>query len=255
MSPKAGALAGRAAIVTGASSGIGQAVALRLAREGASVLAVARRAERLASLADAIAQEGGRCAALAGDVGDHALAERAVAAALELGGGRLDMLVNAAGLFQVAALEQLTDEAVQRTIEVDLLGPMRLCRAAAPPLRAARGVIVNISSINSIIGDPDSPAAHYNAAKAGLDGVTRQLAVELAPEVRAISIAPGVIDTPMISGWAAEDARQRWLDANVPLRRLGRAEEIAGVVSFCVSDDASYVTGCTILADGGYTVL
>ncbi|MGD9744615.1 MAG: SDR family NAD(P)-dependent oxidoreductase, partial [Dongiaceae bacterium] len=115
---------------------------------------------------------------------------------------------------------------------------------------------VNISSINAVIGDKLSACSHYSAAKAGLLGLTRQLAVELAPEIRVNAIVPGAVKTPMLDGWNEDPADMKaWLERFVPLNRIARPEEMAGVIAFLASDDASYLTGATIVADGGVAIV
>jgi meso-butanediol dehydrogenase/(S,S)-butanediol dehydrogenase/diacetyl reductase len=249
-------VAGRVALVTGGGSGIGRATAKRLADEGGAVFVVGRRVEPLDETVSAIRRGGGSAERAALDLTDRAAAAEAVNAAVKWG-GRLDILVNCAGAFPYAPFpEAMTDQDWDAALEINLNAPMRLCRAACPALKAARGSIVNVSSINAVMGDDVSKCAHYSAAKAGLLGFTRQLAAELAPEVRVNGVAPGAVDTPMLVGWM-DDAKERqaWIDRYVPLKRLTRPEEIASVIAFLASDDASTVTGATIMADGGMTVV
>jgi NAD(P)-dependent dehydrogenase (short-subunit alcohol dehydrogenase family) len=133
---------------------------------------------------------------------------------------------------------------------------MRLCRAAVRELRRSGGTIVNVSSINAFVGENDGACAHYSASKAGLDGLTRQLAVELAPTVRVVAVAPGAVDTPMAEGWLDDDdKKEAWFKRFVPLGRIARPDEIAAAIAFLASGEASYITGTTVMVDGGMAVV
>ncbi len=247
-------LDGRVVLITGASSGIGAATSRRFAREGARVFTVARREAELSALTDELRAAGHDASFFAADVTDPSAPGEAVASAHRWG-GRLDAVVNCAGSFPSAPFPELTDADWDAALALNLTAPMRVARAAAPLLEG--GVIVVVSSINAYIGDELSACAHYSAAKAGLVGLTRQLAVELAPKrVRAVGVAPGGVDTPMLEGWNDDPADMAaWLGRFVPLGRLARAEEIAAVIAFLVSDDASYITGQVLLVDGGMAVV
>jgi 3-oxoacyl-[acyl-carrier protein] reductase len=249
-------LDGRVAVVTGGGSGIGRATALRLAAEGAAVFVAGRREAALDETVAAVAGEGGRAGRLAADLREPDAAARVVEAAAGWG-GRLDAAVACAGTFPSAPFAELPDGEWDEALAVNLTAPMRLARAATPHLAERSGAVVFVSSINAYLGDLLSACAHYSAAKAGLVGLTRQLAVELAPQgIRAVGVAPGGVDTPMLEGWNEDPAEMRaWLDRFVPLGRLAAPEEIASVIAFLVSDDASYVTGQVLLADGGMAVV
>ena len=249
-------LDGRLAMVTGGGSGIGRATAVRLAADGAAVFVGGRREAALDDTVAAVAAEGGRAGRLAVDLREPDAAARLVEAAVGWG-GRLDAAVSCAGTFLSAPFAELSDDDWEEALAINLTAPMRVARAATAHLAQRSGVVVCVSSINAYIGDLLSECAHYSAAKAGLVGLTRQLAVELAPRgVRAVGVAPGGVDTPMLEGWNENPAEMRaWLDRFVPLGRLAAPEEIASVIAFLVSDDASYVTGQVLLADGGMAVV
>jgi NAD(P)-dependent dehydrogenase (short-subunit alcohol dehydrogenase family) len=247
-------LTGRAVVITGGGSGIGRATALRLAAEGARVFLVGRRAEKLEQTAEAVAHAGGEAGSLAADLCEPGAANDVIEAALAWAGG-LDILVNCAGSFPSAPFPELADEDWRDAIETNLAAPMRLSRAAVPALKTARGAIVNVSSINAVMGDALSQCSHYSAAKAGLLGLTRQLAVELAPEIRVNAVVPGAVDTPMLDGWNDNPADMTaWLERFVPLLRIATPDEIAAVIAFLGSGDAGYMTGASIPVDGGMTI-
>ncbi len=242
----------RVAIVTGSSSGIGRAIAGELARRGMSVVVTSRTAERAQAAAEAIAAQGGTALGVAAQLtepdGPAALVARTLDAF-----GRLDVLVNNAGAGQVADSETLALADWQRIIEIDLSAPFRCAQAAAGPMLAAgRGVIVNVTSLAGHVALPRRAA--YGAAKHGLEGLTKTLAVEWARRgVRVVSVAPAYVATPLLAGtskaggFTLDEVAQR-----TPLGRLAEPEEVARVVAFLVSDDASYVTGSSVLVDGGW---
>jgi meso-butanediol dehydrogenase/(S,S)-butanediol dehydrogenase/diacetyl reductase len=247
---------GKIALVTGGGSGIGRATAIRLSQEGAGVTVCGRRLDRLEETVQLIEKDRGRAAAAPVDLREPGAAERAVAMAVDWG-GRLDAVINAAGTFPSAPFpDAMSDREWADALEINLSAPMRICRAATAHLRASHGVIVNVSSINAEIGDAVSMCAHYSAAKAGLLALTRQLAAELAPAVRVVAVVPGAVDTPILEGWLEDpDERQEWLRRYVPLARIARPEEIGAVITFLASDDASYLTGVAVMADGGMSIV
>jgi 3-oxoacyl-[acyl-carrier protein] reductase len=245
-------LSGRVAIVTGSSSGIGRAVASELARRGMSVVVTSRSPERAAAAAAAIEAEGGTALGVAAELTEPEAPGALVARSLEAF-GRLDALVNNAGAGQVADSETLALADWQRIIDLDLSAPFRCAQAAARPMLAAgRGVIVNISSLLGHLGL--ARRAAYGAAKHGLEGLTKTLAVEWARRgVRVVSVAPAYVATELLAG--TSKAGGFTLDEvahRTPLGRLAEPEEVARVVAFLVSDDASYVTGSSVLVDGGW---
>jgi ketoreductase RED2 len=234
---------GRVALVTGSSSGIGRAVAQRLADEGArvvvnSVRSVEAGEELAASLPEAIYVQG--------DVSEVEAAEELVARASEQW-GRLDILVNNAGATTRIPhhdLEAVTAELFRQTLDVNLVGPWNVTRAAAPLMREQGGDIVNISSIAGV--RPTGSSVPYATSKAALNHLTRLLANALAPHVRVNAVAPGLIATPWTEDW---QDMHRAVEARAPLQRVGTPDDIAEV---CLGLLASgYVTGEVVVADGG----
>jgi NAD(P)-dependent dehydrogenase (short-subunit alcohol dehydrogenase family) len=239
-------LQGRTALVTGATSGIGRAVAIALAAYGADVLIHGRDAERGAEVVQAIVDAGGRARFLAADLTVTADAQRLADAA-----GDVDILVNNAGISLWAPTGALALDGYDKMFDGNVRAPFVLVATLAPKMAArGRGAIVSISSMAGDIGMPGGAA--YGATKAALEAMTRAWAAELGGRgVRVNAVAPGPVYTPTPSG--PEFIRQ--LGATTPLDRAAQPEEIAEVVAFLVSDRASYVTGTTVAADGGRTAI
>jgi NAD(P)-dependent dehydrogenase (short-subunit alcohol dehydrogenase family) len=251
-------LRGRHALVTGASSGIGRATAELFAAEGARVLLVGRSLERLDATAAAIAAAGGTATSAVADLTDPAAIEGLEARIDADLDGRLDVLVNCAGVYESQPFEEVSEADWQRTLRTNLRSPFLLTQLAARRMAAGGGgAIVNVSTVNALVGDADVDISAYAAAKGALHGLTRQSGVELAAaNVRVNAVVPGVIDTPMLSEWTdqAGDVND-WLEARVPLGRLGGPQEVARACLFLASDDASYMNAAFLAVDGGMMAL
>jgi NAD(P)-dependent dehydrogenase (short-subunit alcohol dehydrogenase family) len=240
-------------IVTGASSGIGRAAALRFGRDGASVLVVGRSEPELAEVAAAVEREGGKSAALVADVTAADAPARIVAAALEHLGG-VTTVVNAAGIIASGSVETTNDEQWDAMLDVNLRAPFRLMRAATPPLSESRGSIVNVSSVTGLRAFPGVLA--YCVSKAGVDQLTRCAALELAPKgVRVNAVNPGVVVSNLHRrGGMNEESYAAFLEHSKkthPIGRPGEPTEIADLIFFLASDQAGWITGETISIDGG----
>jgi NAD(P)-dependent dehydrogenase (short-subunit alcohol dehydrogenase family) len=240
-------------IVTGASSGIGRATALRFGRAGAQVLVVGRDEAALAEVAAAIAREGGQAAGLQADVTQGSAPERIVAEALDRFGG-LTTLVNAAGIIASGSIESTTDLEWDNMMDINARAPFRLMRAAVPALTASRGTVVNVSSVTGLRAFPG--VLSYCVSKAAIDQLTRCAALELAPKgVRINAVNPGVVVSNLHRrGGMDEQNYAKFLTRSRethPLGRPGEAAEIADLVFFLASDAAGWITGETISIDGG----
>ncbi len=253
-------LTGKAALVTGAAQGFGFACARRLAEAGAAVLLADRRADRLEVASERLAADGRAVAAAAADVSSEADVERLVATAVS-DFGRLDVLVNNAGVFSNFLVENLLPQEFQRILDVNVRGAFLCIRAAAAQMRrqGAGGSVVNVTSIDAI-HPSGSGLSHYGASKHAIWGLTKAMALELGPSgIRVNAVAPG----PSLTEGAVEfveagapagiDVEAQWgaYEARIPLRRLAHPDDVARAVLFLASDLGAYVNGAQIVVDGG----
>jgi glucose 1-dehydrogenase len=252
-------LAGKVAIVTGAAQGIGQACAVRLAREGARVALCDVNAAAAEKAAQAIQASGAAAIAVAGDVAKPADVDNVLAATLRALGG-IDVLVNNAGVVDDAPFLDLPVEEFDRVLGINLRGAFLMGQAvarymageakAAAQRGSSPGAIVNMSSINEKFALPDHVA--YSISKGGISQLTKAMAIALAPHgIRVNAVGPGTIDTPLLESVIRDQSFRAKVLSRTPLGRFGRPEEIAAIVAWLASDEASYVTGTTIFADGG----
>jgi 3-oxoacyl-[acyl-carrier protein] reductase len=241
-------LAGRVAIVTGGSRGIGAAITALLAEDGATVVVSARDADRLERAVKEMAADGATIVGVAADAASREDAERLVDTAKQQF-GRLDVLINNAGITRDALLVRMKDEDWDRVMDVDLRGAFFMTRAAAKlMMRQRSGRIINIASTAGAMGNAGQ--ANYSAAKAGLIGLTKSAARELAHwSILVNAVAPGLIETDL-TATVPEAARQALL-AQVPLGRIGTVREVAEVVRFLAGDGATYITGQVFHVNGG----
>ncbi|NKB89841.1 MAG: 3-oxoacyl-ACP reductase FabG [Acidobacteria bacterium] len=239
---------GKVSLITGASRGIGRAIAERLAAEGSDVVLAARTEAACEPVAEAAAAHGVRTMNLALDVGDADSVKAGVKAALDEF-GQVDHLINNAGITRDDLLLRLKDDAWDAVLKTDLTGVFLCSRAVLRSmLRRRQGRIVSISSVVGLMGNAGQ--TNYAAAKAGVHGFTKALAREVASRsITVNAIAPGYVESDMTDG-LTDDIKQQ-LQEQIPLGRMGSGEDIAGVVSFLLSDDAAYMTGQVLSVDGG----
>jgi NAD(P)-dependent dehydrogenase (short-subunit alcohol dehydrogenase family) len=250
-------LEGKVALITGAGSGQGRAAAILFAEHGARIAVADINDAGARETVDLVEEAGGKAVAVHADVSNRADNDAMVAAAVDTFGG-VDVLYNNAAIQMSGRLIACTEEQWDITIATNLSAIFWACRAAMPHLREGDGgSIINTASVLGLIGSEGYAA--YGAAKAGLVALTRQIATEYGPEVRANAIAPGSIDTPRFRKVAAEmtdgEGFVRGLLENIPMKRLGTAADVAGIALFLASDLSAYTSGAVIPADGGLAAL
>lgn len=249
-------LAGKVALITGGGTGIGKAIAQAFAREGAKVALAGRRKEKVEESAKEVESRGGEALALACDVSKARDAKRAVRETVERF-GRLNVLVNNAGILSVSTIEQISEEDWDRLMEINLKGPFLMCRAALPEFRkAGGGAIVNIGSVLGLVAMKDRAA--YCASKGGVTLLTKAIALDHAQEnVRANCICPSIVETELVKNLFAGSEKQEALRqarmATIPLRRFGQPADVAEMAVFLASEESSWLTGAAIPLDGGLT--
>ncbi|CAB4590719.1 unannotated protein [freshwater metagenome] len=249
-------VAGRVAIVTGAASGIGEASAIRLAEEGASVICADLNAEGAEQTAQAIVAKGGTAIGYTIDISDSTQCDAIVAKAVSTYGA-IDILVNNAGVNLPGVFHEVTNATIERTLSVNVMGAMYLTRAALPHmLKNSRGSIVNMSSVNGLVSEPFLSV--YSASKGAIVMFTRGIALDYAKTgIRCNAICPGWVDTPINHAHAKMlgglDHVYKTIDSFQPIGRPGTPREIANLVLFLASDEASFMTGSIVSADGGMT--
>ncbi|HQU41941.1 MAG TPA: 3-oxoacyl-[acyl-carrier-protein] reductase [Pirellulales bacterium] len=243
-------LSGQVALVTGASRGLGQAIAVALAQAGAKVACVARDRQKLEQTVGAITGSGGAAELFECDVTNSASVQQVVEAVAEKW-QRLDILVNNAGITRDTLIPRMSDEQWDEVINTNLRGAFLFTRAATRVMMQQRyGRIINVASVSGLMGNPGQ--ANYSASKAGLIGMTRTVARELASrKVTVNAVAPGFIESDMTA--ALGDALLSEVKVRVPAKRLGRADEVADAVLFLAAPSSAYITGQVLTIDGGLT--
>jgi NAD(P)-dependent dehydrogenase (short-subunit alcohol dehydrogenase family) len=241
---------GRRALVTGGASGIGRATAVRLADEGAVVVAADVNEALLSAVAEEVDRGSGRVSPLVADVGSEAGVIRLVADAVETLGG-LDVVVNAAGVLSFSHTHEQSLDEWDRLVAINLTGTFLVCRQSLPHLVASRGTIVNLSSTTAHAGQ--AWAAAYAATKGGVLAMTRSLAVEYGKSgVRVNSISPGAIDTPITGAFRLpQGADASLLDRAMPMGSFGSPAGVAAAIAYVASDEASHMNGADLVIDGG----
>jgi 3-oxoacyl-[acyl-carrier protein] reductase len=251
MNTSSNKLAGKVAVVTGASKGIGASIAEHFAAEGAAVVVNYSSSKTGADkLVTEITGAGGKAVAVQADMSRPADIERLFLEAKQAF-GRLDILVNNAGIYEFSPLENVTEEQFHKHFNLNVLGLLLASQAAAPLFDSAGGSIINISSVVSTLGFPN--ASVYSGTKGAVDAITRSLAKELGPRgIRVNAINPGMVETEgtHTAGIAASEMRKQ-VEAQTPLGRIGQPRDIAGAAVFLASSDSSWITGETFVISGG----
>jgi len=244
-------LNGKVAVVTGASKGIGAAIAKALAAHGAAVVVNYSSSKAAADkVVEAIGKAGGKAVAVQGDISKASEAEAVIQAATKHY-GRLDILVNNSGVYEFAPIEQVTEESFHRHFNINVLGTLLATKAAVKAIGADGGSIINIGSVVSHITPPGS--AVYTATKSAIDGITGVLARELGPrKIRVNALNPGMVETEGThAGGIIGSDFQKATVAQTPLGRLGQPDDIADIAVFLASDDSRWLTGEKLIASGG----
>ena len=247
-------LTGQVAIITGARRGMGRTHALTLAKAGAKVVVSDISLEDCEKVAEEIKKEGGEAMAIKCDVSKKSEVDEMVKKTIKKW-GKIDILVNNAGIVQFKPFLELTEEEWDRTLDINLKGYFFCSQAAAKEMvKQKGGVIVNIASVAmGQVGMGFPNIVHYCASKGGIVAMAESLALELAPyNIRVNTIAPGMIDTPMVDNVKQDPKMLEGMLAQIPLRRPGKPEEVSNLVLFLASEESSYITGSTIVIDGGW---
>ncbi len=247
-------LKGKVAIITGARRGMGRTHAIALAKAGAKVVVSDISLEECQNVVEEIKKAGGEGLAVKCDVSKKVEVDEMVKKTVEKF-GKVDILVNNAGIAQFVPFLEMTEEEWDRTLDINLKGYFLCAQAVAKEMAKQKsGVIINIASIAmGQVGVGFPALAHYCASKGGIVGMTEALALELAPyNIRVNAISPGAIDTPMIDPLKVDPKTMEGLMARVPLKRVGKPEEVSNLVLFLASDASSYMTGSTVVIDGGW---
>ena len=252
-------LENRSAIITGAASGIGRAAALHFCREGARVLLADLDGDGAARAVSEIEEAGGCAEAIAADISGEEGARTVIARCRELWGG-VDILVNNAAVFHYRRVEDATPADWDKVMAVNVVGTSLCSRFAIEAMKeSGSGTIVNIGSINGLIGMPDQFT--YNASKAAIIEMSKSMAIDLGPfNIRVNCVCPGVTDTPALQrtidemGLTVDAVIEGYIAPRCIIKRFGRAEEVAAVIAFLASEEASYMTGAVVVVDGGFTV-
>lgn len=247
-------LGGKRTIITGAGRGNGAAIARRFAEEGSRLLLTDLRPHPLQEVTAELAKQSSEVHCITGDVSEQSSVDRVAAKARELW-GEVDILINNAGIALPGHLFEVTREMWDRTIAVNLTGTFLMSQTIGRLIVAAGGgAIVHMSSTNGIVAEPDH--APYNASKGGVTLLTKTMALDLARyNIRVNAVCPGLIRTPLTEGLSSEEFLQQYAAKYIPMNRMGKPEEVAAAFAFLASDDASFITGATLVIDGGQLAL